>query len=140
MASEIYAAQVFAQEPGTEPRPQRWEARVLPLYHRGPHVCSGVVHQFIYRYLIPIYAHIPSIFLKDLNFLIENMLTPSQTIIKLIIYTGNLLCKLCNCDTQFLMNLRLDLNRYGSVTQVKNLHNISTKTSGINAHNDDTQL
>ena len=24
--------------PGTEPRPQRWEARVLPLCHRGP--CS----------------------------------------------------------------------------------------------------
>ena len=23
-------------EPGTEPRPQRWEARVLPLCHRGP--------------------------------------------------------------------------------------------------------
>ena len=23
--------------PGTEPRPQRWEARVLPLCHRGPH-------------------------------------------------------------------------------------------------------
>ena len=22
--------------PGTEPRPQRWEARVLPLYHHGP--------------------------------------------------------------------------------------------------------
>ena len=22
--------------PGTEPRPQRWEARVLPLCHRGP--------------------------------------------------------------------------------------------------------
>ena len=22
--------------PGIEPRPQRWEARVLPLYHRGP--------------------------------------------------------------------------------------------------------
>ena len=22
--------------PGNEPRPQRWEARVLPLYHRGP--------------------------------------------------------------------------------------------------------
>ena len=25
--------------PGTEPRPQRWEARVLPLCHRGPSVC-----------------------------------------------------------------------------------------------------
>ena len=24
--------------PGTEPRPQRWEARVLPLCHRGPPV------------------------------------------------------------------------------------------------------
>ena len=23
---------------GIEPRPQRWEARVLPLYHRGPHI------------------------------------------------------------------------------------------------------
>ena len=23
--------------PGIEPRPQRWEARVLPLCHRGPH-------------------------------------------------------------------------------------------------------
>ena len=35
--------------PGTEPRPQRWEARVLPLCHRGPLVllksgdCSGAV-------------------------------------------------------------------------------------------------
>ena len=25
--------------PGTEPWPQRWEARVLPLCHRGPLVC-----------------------------------------------------------------------------------------------------
>ena len=25
--------------PGTEPRPQRWEARVLPLCHHGPLVC-----------------------------------------------------------------------------------------------------
>ena len=24
--------------PGTEPRPQRWEARVLPLCHRGPNL------------------------------------------------------------------------------------------------------
>ena len=28
--------------PGTEPRPQRWEARVLPLCHRGPEI--GVKH------------------------------------------------------------------------------------------------
>ena len=26
--------------PGTEPRPQRWEARVLPLCHRGPRLVS----------------------------------------------------------------------------------------------------
>ena len=26
--------------PGIEPRPQRWEARVLPLCHRGPMLCS----------------------------------------------------------------------------------------------------
>ena len=25
----------------TEPRPQRWEARVLPLYHRGPLMLRG---------------------------------------------------------------------------------------------------
>ena len=29
--------------PGTEPRPQRWKARVLPLCHRGPSL-SPVVH------------------------------------------------------------------------------------------------
>ena len=28
----------------TEPRPQRWEARVLPLCHRGPSVCC--IRQF----------------------------------------------------------------------------------------------
>ena len=27
--------------PGTEPRPQRWEARVLPLCHCGPHIWYG---------------------------------------------------------------------------------------------------
>ena len=27
--------------PGTEPRPQRWEARVLPLCHRGPLNCCN---------------------------------------------------------------------------------------------------
>ena len=26
---------------GTEPRPQRWEGRVLPLCHRGPLYCSN---------------------------------------------------------------------------------------------------
>ena len=32
--------------PGTEPRPQRWEARVLPLCHRGPKmVVDDNVHQ-----------------------------------------------------------------------------------------------
>ena len=25
---------------GIEPHPQRWEARVLPLYHRGPSLCA----------------------------------------------------------------------------------------------------
>ena len=29
--------------PGIEPRPQRWEARVLPLCHRGPHVCLACI-------------------------------------------------------------------------------------------------
>ena len=29
--------------PGTEPRPQRWEARVLPLYHRGPLTISTCI-------------------------------------------------------------------------------------------------
>ena len=28
-------------EPGTEHRPQRWEARVLPLCHRGPYLVAG---------------------------------------------------------------------------------------------------
>ena len=32
--------------PGTEPWPQRWEARVLPLCHRGPLVCFGSLCQF----------------------------------------------------------------------------------------------
>ena len=27
--------------PGTEPRPQKWEARVLPLCHHGPLVYAG---------------------------------------------------------------------------------------------------
>ena len=32
--------------PGTEPRPQRWEVRVLPLCHRGPlRVTCLLVHQ-----------------------------------------------------------------------------------------------
>ena len=36
---------------GTEPRPQRWEARVLPLCHRGPlsfsrRAVGGNVHDF----------------------------------------------------------------------------------------------
>ena len=28
---------------GIEPRPQRWEARVLPLYHHGPYSCLSFV-------------------------------------------------------------------------------------------------
>ena len=31
-----YPAFPLEAMPGTEPRPQRWEARVLPLCHRGP--------------------------------------------------------------------------------------------------------
>ena len=32
--------------PGTEPRPQRWEARVLPLCHRGPEMpVSQIISQ-----------------------------------------------------------------------------------------------
>ena len=34
--------------PGTEPRPQRWEARVLLLCHRGPHEEIRTVHQMVY--------------------------------------------------------------------------------------------
>ena len=30
--------------PETEPRPQRWEARVLPLCHRGPFRCLLTIH------------------------------------------------------------------------------------------------
>ena len=30
---------------GIEPQPQRWEARVLPLCHRGPVLPVGIVHQ-----------------------------------------------------------------------------------------------
>ena len=34
---------------GIEPRPQRWEARVLPLYHRGPFFCVNTISlQFLF--------------------------------------------------------------------------------------------
>ena len=32
--------------PGTEPRSQRWEARVLPLCHRGSYIYICMVHSF----------------------------------------------------------------------------------------------
>ena len=42
--------------PGTEPQPQRWEARVLPLCHRGPiRVCE------LNLYIIVISKYIPAV-------------------------------------------------------------------------------
>ena len=36
--------------PGIEPRPQRWEARVLPLCHRGPQV-TGKKPRQLHKYI-----------------------------------------------------------------------------------------
>ena len=35
---------------GIEPRPQRWEVRVLPLCHRGPFICINNPYIYIYIY------------------------------------------------------------------------------------------
>ena len=43
MASN-YTAFPFEAVPGIEPRPQRWEVRVSPLCHRGPHKPCGYQH------------------------------------------------------------------------------------------------
>ena len=46
--------------PGTEPWPQRWEARVLPLCHRGPYICtsSHQTNQYTTHSLLQIVFHI----------------------------------------------------------------------------------
>ena len=35
--------------PGTEPRPQRWEARVLPICHRGPTTVTEAVVRGVFK-------------------------------------------------------------------------------------------
>ena len=46
--------------PGTKPRPQRWEVRVLPLCHRGPKI-EDQGHKTIVFVALPIYTHIPNL-------------------------------------------------------------------------------
>ena len=41
---------------GIEPRPQRWEARVLPLCHRGAPVNTNFKLQFLCHFYMDIYA------------------------------------------------------------------------------------
>ena len=41
---------------GIEPRPQRWEARVLPLCHRGPCIFSEKSQNSIYEYTDRMYT------------------------------------------------------------------------------------
>ena len=46
---------------GIEPRPQRWEARVLPLCHRGPSLldtCTTLVFYFLVLYFFIIVTYV----------------------------------------------------------------------------------
>ena len=49
---------------GIEPRPQRWEARVLPLCHRGPNCKLGNKYMYVRKSLI-----LPQQFLSKVSFI-----------------------------------------------------------------------